>query len=53
VQVTSFMDLTVVTHPGPIELTLAFGATFTISFLSERVKPYIKATSIVAKSMIP
>jgi hypothetical protein len=34
---------TVLTQPGPIELTLPFGAIFTISFLSDIVRPYIMA----------
>ena len=34
---------TVLTQPGPIQLTLPLGAIFTISFLSDIVRPYIMA----------
>ena len=37
---------TVLTQPGPIQLTLPLGAIFTISFLSDIVRPYIMARKI-------
>jgi hypothetical protein len=39
---SQLQDLTVMAHPGPIEFTLALGAIFTISFLSDSVRPYIR-----------
>ena len=37
-------DIGVFTHPGATQLTRPYGASLTISFLSERVRPYIIAT---------
>lgn len=34
---------TVATHPGAMQLTRPLGAIFTISFLSDKVNPYIIA----------